>query len=216
MALSLNIAAIRTNYSKKELSEDSVLQDPLLQFSNWLQQAIEAEVLEPTALVLSSVNAVNRPSARVMLLKDISDGGFTFFTNYQSRKGEELTANPFAAMTFFWPELERQVRIEGQVVRVPEQISEEYFNSRPEGSRIGAWASPQSREISSRAQLEEAGRRYASEFSGLGHVPRPPHWGGFTLRPDYLEFWQGRPDRLHDRIAYELTETGWITKRLAP
>ncbi|TXK52428.1 pyridoxamine 5'-phosphate oxidase [Pontibacter qinzhouensis] len=216
MALTQNIAAIRINYSKKELSEAVVLKDPLQQFSSWLQEAIEAEALEPTAFVLSTVNSQNRPSARVMLLKDVSDDGLTFFTNYESKKGKSIAANPFVAVTFFWPELERQVRLEGEVTKADEQFSTDYFHSRPKGSQIGAWASPQSREISGRSELEEAGNRYASEFAELELVPRPPHWGGFKLKPDYIEFWQGRPDRLHDRIAFELQDNSWKTKRLAP
>ncbi|MFT2011048.1 pyridoxamine 5'-phosphate oxidase [Pontibacter sp. 13R65] len=216
MALSHNIADIRINYSKKELTEDVVSKDPLQQFSTWLQEAIEAEVLEPTAFVLSTVDNRNRPSSRVLLLKDVSENGFTFFTNYESRKGRCIEENPFVALTFFWPELERQVRIEGQVRKVDTGFSDDYFHSRPRGSQIGAWASPQSREISSRSVLEDAGKRYEIEFADKELVPRPPHWGGYSLSPDYIEFWQGRPNRLHDRIVFEKQETTWLTKRLAP
>ncbi|MDX5421083.1 MAG: pyridoxamine 5'-phosphate oxidase [Hymenobacteraceae bacterium] len=218
MALTHNIADIRNNYAKQALTEGSVAQDPIEQFKVWLQEAIEAQAEEPTALVLSTVNAAGRPSARVVLLKDVSAAGFTFFTNYDSRKGYQLDQNPFASITFFWPALERQVRIEGRVEKVTPEVSDNYFHSRPKGSQIGAWASPQSREVESRQVLEEAERRYSEEFASVQEVPRPKHWGGYLLQPDYLEFWQGRPNRLHDRIMYELDGGGsnWRIARLAP
>ncbi|MFD2244836.1 pyridoxamine 5'-phosphate oxidase [Pontibacter ruber] len=218
MALTHNIADIRKNYSRQALSEDAVLPDPVHQFKVWLTEAIQSEVLEPTALTLSTVNAAGRPSARVVLLKDVSENGFTFFTNYESRKGQELAQHPYAAMTFFWPELERQVRVEGHVVQVPAQVSDDYFHSRPKASQVGAWASPQSREIESRDVLEKAERNYTEEFASMHEIPRPKHWGGFVLQPDRIEFWQGRPSRLHDRILYELAPEGqsWHLKRLAP
>lgn len=216
MALSHNLANIRLNYSRQALNEASVAKLPLDQFSSWLDEAIKAEAAEPTAMVLSTVSLTGKPSARVVLLKDVSEQGFTFFTNYDSRKGSDLAANPFAALTFFWPVLERQVRIEGQVEKVPEEVSDTYFHSRPVGSQIGAWASPQSREILGRETLEEADQKFMQEFSGLEQIPRPQHWGGYLLQPERIEFWQGRPNRLHDRILYELEKKEWHLKRLAP
>ncbi|MHC2991386.1 pyridoxine 5'-phosphate oxidase [Pontibacter sp. HJ8] len=216
MSLLHDIAAIRKNYSRQELTEESVLQDPLDQFKVWLNEAIAAEVLEPTALVLSTVSADNRPSARVVLLKEVSPEGFVFYTNYDSRKGLELAQQPFASLTFFWAELERQVRVEGRVTKVPARVSDDYFHSRPRGSQIGAWASPQSREIQSREELEVADRHYNEAFSNQSVVPRPAHWGGYVLQPELIEFWQGRPNRLHDRIVFEQHGGTWKRKRLAP
>ncbi|QCR24927.1 pyridoxamine 5'-phosphate oxidase [Pontibacter sp. SGAir0037] len=216
MALTHNIASIRKNYSMQALDEASVAPNPIEQFNTWLDEAIKAEAAEPTALVLSTVNAAGRPSSRVVLLKDVSEQGFTFFTNYESRKGSELAQNPFAAITFFWPVLERQVRIEGRVVKAAEEVSEHYFHSRPTGSQIGAWASPQSQVIAGREVLEASDKKFTEQFSGLDEIPRPPHWGGYVLQPDRLEFWQGRQNRLHDRILYELENQVWQLKRLAP
>ena len=217
MALTHNIAAIRRNYSMQALTEDSVLDNPVEQFKVWLQEAITAEAEEPTAFVLSTVDAsTGQPSARVVLLKDVDEIGFTFFTNYQSRKGKELALNPLACITFFWPALERQVRIEGNIEQIPPQASDDYFHSRPKGSQIGAWASPQSQEIESRKVLEESGNYFASKFADAEIVPRPMHWGGYRLIPTNVEFWQGRPDRLHDRIMFERTNGNWNLKRLAP
>lgn len=216
MALKTNIAAIRSNYARQSLTEDSVLDHPIDQFKTWLNEAIEAEVTEPTALVLSTADASGKPSARVVLLKEVNDHGFVFFTNYNSRKGNDLQANPFASMTFFWPALERQVRIEGRVEKVASNVSDKYFHSRPVGSQIGAWASPQSKLIKSRNELEEADRHYTEKFKALPEIPRPEHWGGYQLIPDLVEFWQGRPNRLHDRIVYELNLKNWYKKRLAP
>jgi len=167
--------------------------------------------------VLATVDAAGKPSARVVLLKDVSASGFTFFTNYNSRKGRELAQHPYAAITFFWPALERQVRIEGKVVKVAPEISDSYFHSRPKGSQIGAWASPQSSEIESREVLEENDRELTAKFKSADVIPRPGHWGGYQLQPERLEFWQGRPNRLHDRLVYEQSEgKGWQIKRLAP
>ena len=216
MALTHNIADIRVNYRKHALTEDSVAGHPIEQFKVWLQEAIEAEAEEPTALVLSTVNTAGRPSARVVLLKGVDGHGFSFYTNYNSRKGQELERHPQAALTFFWPALERQVRIEGIVSKVSPQESDAYFHSRPRGSQIGAWVSPQSQVIPSRSVLEQREKELAEEFARTELVPRPEHWGGFQLQPDYVEFWQGRPSRLHDRIAYELENGIWQVKRLAP
>ena len=216
MSLKTNIAAIRKNYAMQSLSEDTVLTMPIEQFKVWLHEAIDAEVIEPTAMVVSTVNASGRPSARVLLLKEVNENGFVFFTNYKSRKGQDLEVNPFASITFFWPALERQVRIEGMVQQVDAAVSDAYFHSRPVGSQIGAWASPQSKEIESRTLLEEADEKYTAQFKDVAVIPRPLHWGGYQLIPDMIEFWQGRPNRLHDRIAYELQENVWLKKRLAP
>jgi pyridoxamine 5'-phosphate oxidase len=216
MALTHNIAAIRKNYSMQALTEASVAANPIDQFKNWLEEAVQSEAEEPTALVLSTVNEAGKPSARVVLLKQVAAEGFTFYTNYDSRKGQELAQNPHAAITFFWPALERQVRIEGTVVQVAAQVSDDYFHSRPKGSQIGAWASPQSQQIKDRAVLEEADAHYQEKFADADQIPRPPHWGGYTLQPERIEFWQGRPNRLHDRIVYELQHNAWRLKRLAP
>jgi pyridoxamine 5'-phosphate oxidase len=217
MALSYKkIADIRTNYSKQDLTEASVAANPIDQFHEWLDEAINAEVEEPTAFVLSTVSAEGKPSARVVLLKELSSRGFTFFTNYSSRKGQELEQSPFACFTFFWPALERQVRIEGKIVKVSAEESNTYFHSRPRGSQIGAWASPQSKVIDSRDELQLAGEKYTAKFADSEIIPRPEHWGGYLLQPTRIEFWQGRPNRLHDRILYEFSEGNWHISRLAP
>lgn len=217
MSFPLDLAALRKNYSLKALSEESVSTDPISQFETWLEEALTAEVPEATAMVLSTANPEGAPSARVLLLKGILNQGFGFFTNYQSRKGRELAENPKAALTFFWPQLERQVRVEGEVAKVPEEVSDAYFKSRPAGSRIGAWASPQSQEIDSRETIEKARFLYTEKYEEEGDIARPQHWGGYALYPTRIEFWQGRPDRLHDRILYKKDEEGqWSIVRLAP
>ncbi|RIJ41646.1 pyridoxamine 5'-phosphate oxidase [Pontibacter oryzae] len=216
MALSQNIADIRINYSRQELTEASVSQNPTQQFQQWLQEALDAEVDEPTAMVLSTVSGTGKPSARVVLLKGLDEQGYTFFTNYDSRKGHDLEENPYASLTFFWPALERQVRIEGKIVKVAAAESDTYFQSRPKGSQIGAWASPQSQVIEAREVLEQREQEFSEKFANQNVVPRPAHWGGYRLQPDRLEFWQGRPSRLHDRIMYVLEGHNWEIKRLAP
>ncbi|SIQ93783.1 pyridoxamine 5'-phosphate oxidase [Pontibacter lucknowensis] len=216
MSLQHDIASIRKNYSRQALTEESVSNDPLDQFKVWLNEAILSQVLEPTALVLSTVSADCRPSSRVVLLKEVSPDGFVFFTNYESRKGQEMAERPYGSMTFFWAELERQVRIEGTIEKVTSEVSDVYFHSRPRGSQIGAWASPQSREINNREELEQAEAKYEQDFANLDVVPRPQHWGGYVLKPERIEFWQGRPNRLHDRIVFEQADTQWNRKRLAP
>lgn len=211
----MDIADIRKDYTLKSLDLEMVAESPMAQFQIWLDEALKSQVNEPNAMNLATVNAENRPSSRIVLLKGI-DQGFVFYTNYESRKGRELAARPFAAMTFFWPELERQVRIEGRVEKTAARTSDEYFLSRPKGSQIGAWASPQSQTIRDRAFLEEREQEITRRFN-TEPITRPDHWGGFRLIPDYMEFWQGRANRLHDRIAFEKTGAGnWERKRLAP
>ncbi|MFC5270259.1 pyridoxamine 5'-phosphate oxidase [Adhaeribacter terreus] len=213
----LSLADIRKNYSREELTEQSVLPDPIQQFEFWLNEALNAQVEEATAMVLSTATPDGRPSSRVVLLKGIENGSLIFFTNYMSRKGQQLGSNPFAAITFFWPALERQVRIEGKIEKISETASDIYFHSRPKGSQIGAWASPQSQVVESRSELEQAEHSFAEKFSSTVEIPRPKHWGGYQLVPDYLEFWQGRPNRLHDRIVYEKhNHGGWHINRIAP
>lgn len=209
------LAAIRKEYRLHRLTEADVDRDPLRQFATWFEDAVAAGEEEPNAMVLATASASGRPSARMVLLKAVEDGGFVFYTNRESRKGSELTSNPSAALVFFWPTLERQVRIEGSVQEVTRDESRSYFESRPRESRIGAWASAQSRVIASREALEESFARLARDF-GDGDIPLPGHWGGFRLVPNCIEFWQGRPNRLHDRIQFVLEGAAWTIQRLSP
>jgi pyridoxamine 5'-phosphate oxidase len=212
-----HLAALRKTYAQRTLSEADVLPDAVQQFRLWLNEALAAQLEEPTALTLSTVSATGQPSARVVLLKGLpEDNGFLFYTNYESRKGQELAAQPLAAISFFWPGLERQVRVEGRVEKAPEALSTEYFQSRPRSSQLGAWASPQSQVIESREELEAREAELAQQFGDQDPLPRPPHWGGYILRPQRIEFWQGRPSRLHDRIVYEREGSAWHRSRLAP
>jgi pyridoxamine 5'-phosphate oxidase len=209
------LAQLRTDYALKTLDENQVDRDPLKQFGVWMVEAIHAKVPEPTAMNLATVDASGRPSARIVLLKGVDPRGFVFFTNYESRKGRDLAARPVAALTFLWKELERQVRIEGTVEKVSAAESDAYYATRPLGSRIGAWASPQSETIENRAWLEA---RWASLSTQYGEDPvRPAHWGGYRVLPEQLEFWQGRLSRLHDRIVFTREEgRDWKIARLAP
>ncbi|NGM61996.1 pyridoxamine 5'-phosphate oxidase [Sphingobacterium sp. SGG-5] len=211
-----DIAAIREDYSQGSLAENDVEDNPISQFTIWFEQAIQAKVTEPTAMVLSTISAIGFPSSRVVLLKDVKEDGFSFFTNFKSQKGQDLQLNNRASLLFFWPELQRQVRIEGFVERLSEEDSDEYFASRPRGSQIGAWASPQSQAIENRTHLEELVVQQERSFSDRPDVPRPPFWGGFFVRPVRFEFWQGRSSRLHDRIAYQKEDVQWKINRLAP
>jgi pyridoxamine 5'-phosphate oxidase len=209
------IAAIREDYAKSSLSESDVLQNPIDQFKKWFAEAMTSQVTEPTAMVLSTVAENGRPSSRVVLLKDIKADGISFFTNYNSRKGQEIIQNPHVSALFFWPELQRQVRFEAEVEKLPNTDSDEYFATRPRGSQIGAIASPQSSIISDREALENRVAEVEQEMDGK-EVPRPEFWGGFLLKPVRVEFWQGRSSRLHDRIVYNNENGQWTINRLAP
>lgn len=209
------IENLRVNYQKDELDEKSVKTSPLEQFKTWFNEAVLGKCDEPNAFTLSTIDA-ERPRARVVLFKGHHQEGIVFYTNYQSPKSHELHNNSFAAATFLWLPLQRQVRIEGKVVRIPEEMSDSYFSKRPYGSKIGALASPQGQVVSSRLELEDAFKRAEQSYPEGGPVPRPKNWGGFALVPDRWEFWQGRPNRLHDRIVYVRASDQWITKRLAP
>jgi pyridoxamine 5'-phosphate oxidase len=210
----MNIADLRKDYALRRLDETDVDADPFRQFHAWLREAIASEVPEPTAMALATVDDEGSPSARIVLLKALDERGFVFYTNYQSRKGQELASRPRAALVFLWKELERQVRIEGAVEKVSAAESDEYYAKRPIGARIGAWASTQSAVIPGRPWLEA--RVQAAEAQHGDDPPRPPHWGGYRVIPDWLEFWQGRRSRLHDRLAYTREAAGWAIARLSP
>lgn len=210
------LADLRKEYSKASLDISNVLTNPIDQFNKWFDEALKTEIPEPNAMSLATVSKNNRPSCRIVLLKGIEDNKFLFYTNYQSHKGKELENNPVCALTFFWPELERQVRIEGTATRVDEKKSEEYFQSRPLGSQIGAWASPQSSVIENRVILEERAKQIEKRFEGKTILPKPKQWGGFQVDPSMIEFWQGRESRLHDRIEFIKVDGNWTIHRLAP
>jgi pyridoxamine 5'-phosphate oxidase len=211
---SARIADLRKSYERAELSEDASNADPLKQFDQWLTEAITAEIPEPNAMTLATVGSDLRPSTRIVLIKGYDDQGLVFYTNYESRKGQELAGNPYAAVQFHWVELERVVRIEGRVEKTTAEESDAYFSSRPLDSRIGAWASPQSQVIASRTVLVTNAAKFGAQF--MLSPPRPPHWGGYRLVPDQWQFWQGRPSRLHDRLRYALHGGAWVRERLAP
>lgn len=212
----MSIADLRREYMLQGLDEASVDPNPIRQFQQWFAEAVQAELPEPNAMTLATVAADNRPSARMVLLKDADEAGFVFYTNYESRKGRELAQNPWAALVFWWVELERQVRVEGFVGRVTAEESDAYFQSRPYGSRLGAWASQQSQVIAGRAVLERRLEELTAAYQDR-EVPRPPYWGGYRLKPTVIEFWKGRPNRLHDRLQYRLRDDGaWLIERLSP
>ena len=212
-----SLADIRQEYTASGLTEADLDPNPFAQFAHWFDQAMNADVPEPTGMTLATVNNAGQPSARVVLLKGFDEHGFLFFTNYEGRKGEDLAAHPNASLSFWWSQLQRQVRIEGRVEKVSAAESDEYFASRPLGSKIGAWASEQSRVIAGREELEERVREIEARFAG-GEIPRPPFWGGYRLRPAMIEFWQGRPSRLHDRLRYrwQQEQGAWVIERLSP
>ena len=211
-----NIADLRKEYSRATLDLSNVHQDPIKQFEKWFDETLQAGVTEPNAMHLSTVDAQGKPSGRIVLLKGITNNKFLFYTNYQSKKGKELEENPACAITFFWPDIERQVRIEGIVERVDAQTSDEYFQSRPRSSQIGAWSSPQSTIINDRSILEQRVLQMEKKFESSKVLPRPHQWGGYQIDPLLIEFWQGRASRLHDRIQYVKIDGVWKAFRLAP
>jgi pyridoxamine 5'-phosphate oxidase len=216
MKTNASVADLRKEYRAHGLREEDVLDDAIAQFDVWFAEALEAEVSEPNAMTLATATASGHPSARIVLLKGIEDEGFVFYTNYESRKGDELAENPHAALVFWWSALERQVRIEGTAHRIDDAVSEAYFQSRPRGSQLGAWASAQSNVVPSREALRDTLRTIEEKYVDRD-VPRPPHWGGYCVRPTMIEFWQGRPSRLHDRLRYLRRDDGsWQMDRLAP
>ena len=212
----LNLEDLREDYTRDQLILEDTDPSPLLQFERWFKAAQQSPVNEPNAMTLATVGGNGRPKARIVLLKQVDDQGFVFFTNYDSQKGQDLQANPFASLVFFWDVIQRQVRIEGQVEKIAQADSEAYFQSRPKGSQIGAIASPQSQVISSREVLQEKVAQLEKDFADKEKLPRPDNWGGYRLIPDRVEFWQGRSSRLHDRIRYRLEEGSWLRERLAP
>ena len=210
------LADLRKEYARESLDISDVHSDPVEQFDKWFQEALNANVLEANAMNLATISEHGRPTSRIVLLKGVERGCFVFYTNYQSQKGRELEKNPACALTFFWPELERQVRIEGLAERLPHEQSEVYFQSRPRGSQIGAWSSPQSSVIANRELLEKRVDEISKRFDGQSVLPKPQQWGGYRVAPFEIEFWQGRPSRLHDRIVYSLVDQAWKINRLAP
>lgn len=211
----MNVADMRKEYTQQGLHERDVAEEPIEQFQRWFSQALAANIHEPNAMTLATIDTRQRPTARIVLLKGFDARGFVFYTNYESHKGVALAKHPFAALIFYWPELERQIRVEGSVTKVDAAEADAYYQSRPRGSRIGAWSSPQSQVIPDREFLEQHVDAMQAQFAA-GETPRPPFWGGYRVIPDTIEFWQGRPSRLHDRICYTRTADHWQINRLAP
>jgi pyridoxamine 5'-phosphate oxidase len=211
-----HLARLRKEYTSAGLTESAADPDPIAQFRRWFDTALGADLHEPNAMTLATATPEGRPSARIVLLKGFDERGFVFYTSYEGRKSEEIEANPLCALVFYWGELERQVRVEGHLSRIPEEESDEYFGSRPRGSQLGAWASEQSRPVEGRDPLEERLRNLEAEYEGR-EVPRPPFWGGYRVEPEVIEFWQGRENRLHDRLVYRRSDDGeWERERLQP
>jgi pyridoxamine 5'-phosphate oxidase len=211
----LNVHDLRKEYTRNGLTESVADADPVEQFRKWFEEALAADLHEPNAMTLATATSGGRPSARIVLLKGFDERGFVFYTNYEGRKARELEDNPYCALVFYWGELERQVRVEGRASRIPKEESDAYFDSRPRGSRLGAWVSEQSRTIESREALEDRLRELEERYGGA-EIPRPPFWGGYRVEPDSVEFWQGRENRLHDRLIYRRSERGWKIERLQP
>ncbi len=211
-----NVGELRRDYSRQTLLESNAESNPFLQFQNWFTQALNAQVIEPNAMTLATITPEGRPAARIVLLKDFDERGFVFYSNFQSRKGQEIAQTPAAALVFWWGELERQVRIEGSITLVSKAEADAYFQSRPRGSQLGAWVSHQSQVIENRAVLENRLKQLEQDYHNKP-IPRPPHWGGYRLVPSYFEFWQGRSNRLHDRLCYRhTTSNDWKVERLSP
>ncbi len=213
--LRLYINSLRHDFAKQTLDESDVNANPVLQFKKWFKEAVDAKINEPNAMTVSTATIDGKPSARILLLRNFNENGFVFYTNYNSRKGSDIEANPHCALLFFWPELERQVRIEGILQKQTAQESDLYFNTRPRGSKLGAWTSEQSKVIASRKVLDNKYKKLSEKYPNK-NIPRPPYWGGYLLKPVSIEFWQGRPNRLHDRILYTMENKIWIIERLAP
>lgn len=210
------INSIRRDFADRPLNEDSVKNNPIEQYSSWFEEAVNSQILDPNAVCLSTVNQEGKPSSRIVYVRDIIDGNFVFYTNYNSQKGKELEKNPFASLNVHWSELDRQIRIEGKVVKVSDEISDKYFTARPKESKIGAWASHQSNVLTDRKALEKEVEFFTDKYKNTEEVPRPDFWGGYQLIPSKIEFWQGRPSRLHDRIIYENNNGTWSINRLNP
>ena len=210
-----NIADLRKEYTKLYLKKEELNDNPFVQFSMWFEEAEKAKVMEVNAMTLSTVSEEGKPASRIVLLKGIEEDKFVFYTNYNSNKGKEMEQNPYVALNFFWPELERQVRVEGKIQKASAEQSDRYFHSRPTGSQLGAWASPQSKIIENREVMEARQKEYEEKFKGQ-QIPRPEHWGGYCVDADRMEFWQGRPSRLHDRFLYIKENNSWKIERLAP
>ena len=210
------IVSLRKEYSSAFLNEEDVNHNPFKQFELWMHQAVEAEILEPNAMTVSSVSSEGKPSSRIVLLRGFDENGFVFYTNYNSHKGHDMAQNNYACLNFFWPELERQIRIEGNIAKIDQQTSTNYFHSRPRESQIGAWASIQSAVIANRKVVEDAFAQYTQKFKDLEEIPKPEHWGGYNIKPTSIEFWQGRPSRLHDRLRYTEVNGAWKIERLSP
>lgn len=209
------IQSLRQEYRSAMLTEKDASVDPIVQFRKWFEEAVNANIYEPNVMTLATADRNGKPSARIVLLKGMDEMGFCFYSNYLSKKGKEMKKNPQACLVFFWPELERQVRIEGRIEKLDKETSEAYFHSRPKASQIGAVVSPQSQPIPNREQLEQKATQFAKEYADK-EIPKPAHWGGYILKPTMIEFWQGRESRLHDRLSYQLIEKKWRRERLAP